>query len=146
MLFPRFSILLLTGALLELYLFFKVAEWIGFLPMVILAVATSMLGVALMRMQGAALQQQLNLALTQGRFPAAELVDAGSGWLSALLLIIPGFFTDALGILCFIPTVRRILLRRFVSKDVPPGPDGPRSPPRGPRIIEGDFTREDDRS
>jgi UPF0716 family protein affecting phage T7 exclusion len=70
MFYQKFSLVLLAGVLGELYLFFKVAVWIGFLPMVVLAVATSMLGVALLRMQGLALQQQLNLALTRGEFPA----------------------------------------------------------------------------
>ena len=144
MIFQKFSLVLLLGALGELYLFFKVAEWIGFLPMVVLAVATSMLGVAMLRMQGMALQQQLNLALMRGEFPASALAEAGSGWISAVLLIIPGFFTDALGFLCLIPAVRRTLIRRLLPKGPPPGPGGPHAPPRGPRTIEGDFTREED--
>ena len=145
MIFQKFSLVLLLGALGELYLFFKVAEWIGFLPMVVLAVATSMLGVAMFRMQGMALQQQLNLALMRGEFPASALAEAGSGWISAVLLIIPGFFTDALGFLCLIPAVRRTLVRQFLPKVPPSGPQGPPSPRGGPRTIEGDFTREEDK-
>jgi len=144
MIFQKFSLVLLLGALGELYLFFKVAEWIGFLPMVVLAVATSMLGVAMLRMQGTAFQQQLNLALTRGEFPAAALAEVGSGWISALLLIVPGFFTDALGFLCLIPAVRRALVRQFLPKAPPSGPQGPRPPRGGSRTIEGDFTREED--
>ena len=144
MIFQKFSLVVLLGALGELYLFFKVAEWIGFLPMVVLAVATSMLGVAMLRMQGMALQQQLSLALTRGELPTSALVEAGSGWISAVLLIIPGFFTDALGILCLIPLVRRTLMRQFFPKAPPPGGPGSQSPRGGPRTIEGDFTREED--
>jgi len=146
MTFQKFSLFLLLGALGELYLFFKVAEWIGFLPMVVLAVATSMLGVLLFRLQGLALQQQLNLALRRGEFPAAALSEAGSTWISAILLIIPGFFTDALGVICLIPVVRRSLLRIFFPKPPPPpGAGGQQAPRSGPRIIEGDFTREDEK-
>ena len=145
MTFQKLSLLLLLGALGELYLFFKVAEWIGFLPMVVLAVVTSMLGVALFRLQGLALQQQLNLALRRGEFPAAALGEAGSTWISAVLLIIPGFFTDAVGIICLIPVVRRSLLRLIFPKPPPPGTGGHHSPRGGPRIIEGDFTREDEK-
>ena len=144
MIFQKFSLIVLLGALGELYLFFKVAEWIGFLPMVVLAVATSMLGVAMLRMQGMALQQQLSLALTRGEFPTSALVEAGSAWISAVLLIIPGFFTDALGVLCLIPVVRRTLIRQFIPKPPPPGGPGPHAPRGGPRTIEGDFTREED--
>jgi UPF0716 protein FxsA len=146
MIFQNFSVLLLAGALGELYLFFKVAEWIGFLPMVVLAVATSMLGVVMLRMQGMALQHQLSLALTRGQFPASALVEAGSAWISAVLLIIPGFFTDALGFLCLIPVVRRTLVRRFLPQQAaPPGPQSPPTSHKGPRTIEGDFTREEDK-
>jgi UPF0716 protein FxsA len=144
MIFQKFSLVVLLGALGELYLFFKVAEWIGFVPMVVLAVATSMLGVAMLRMQGMALQQQLSLALTRGELPTSALVEAGSGWISAVLLIIPGFFTDALGVVCLIPMVRRTLLRQLFPKAPPPGGPGSHSPRGGPRTIEGDFTREED--
>lgn len=144
MMFRRFSVILLLGALGELYLFFKVAEWIGFLPMIMLAVATSMLGVAMLRMQGLALQHQLNLALTRGEFPAAALAEAGGGWISAVLLIIPGFFTDVLGLLCLIPALRRLVIRQLLSRAAPSDRGGPPPPRHGPRTIEGDFTREDD--
>jgi UPF0716 protein FxsA len=144
MIFQKFSIVLLLGALGELYLFFKVAEWIGFLPMVVLAVATSMFGVALLRLQGMALQHQLSLALTRGELPASALAEAGSAWISAVLLIIPGFFTDALGVLCLIPAVRRMLVRQFFPKPPPPAGPGTDTTRHGPRTIEGDFTREKD--
>ena len=144
MFLQKFSFVLLGGVLGELYLFFKVAVWIGFLPMVLLAAATSMLGVVLLRMQGLALQQQLNLALTRGEFPASALAEAGSGWISAVLLIIPGFFTDALGFLCLIPAVRRLLVRQFLPKPSTVDTRGSEPARRGPRTIEGDFTREDD--
>ena len=145
MIFQKFSVVLLAGVLGELYLFFKVAEWIGFLPMVLLAVATSMLGVVMLRMQGMALQRQLSLALARGELPASVLAEAGSGWISAVLLIIPGFFTDALGILCLIPAVRRTLLRQFLAKLAPAGTQDSPPPRSGPRTIEGDFTREEDK-
>ena len=143
--FQKLSFLFLVSALGELYLFFKVAGWIGFLPMVLLAVATSMLGVGLLRMQGMALQHQLSLALARGELPASTLVEAGSGWISAVLLIIPGFFTDTLGFLCLIPAVRQVLVRQFLSKLVSPDTKGSQAPRSGPRTIEGDFTREEDK-
>jgi len=143
MIFQKFSWLFLMGALGELYLFVKVAVWIGFLPMVLLAAGTSMLGVVLLRLQGAVLWEKLSLALTRGELPAPVLLEGGMGWLSAVLLIIPGFFTDALGVLCLIPAVRRGLARRLLQGQAAP-PGGGRPPPGGPRTIEGDFTREKD--
>ena len=143
MIFQKFSWLFLMGALGELYLFVKVAVWIGFLPMVLLAAGTSMLGVVLLRLQGAVLWEKLSLALTRGELPAPVLLEGGMGWLSAVLLIIPGFFTDALGVLCLIPAVRRGLARRLLQGQAAPAGGG-RPPSGGPRTIEGDFTREKD--
>lgn len=132
------------GALAELYVFVKVAVWIGFFPMVLLAAATSMLGTVLLRLQGLALGQQLNLALARGRLPAPALLEGGVGWISAVLLIIPGFITDALGFLCMVPAVRRGIARHLLAKQ--DASVGGSEPPRhrGPRTIEGDFTREKD--
>jgi len=143
MLIQRFSVIFLLGAVLELYLFVKVAEWIGFLPMVLLAVATSVLGVLLFQLQGAMMREKLTLFLSRGQFPAPMLLEGGMGWISALLLMIPGFFTDALGLLCLIPMVRRSLARRFMAAGTRPG-NGEPPPPSGPRTIEGSFTRERD--
>lgn len=142
MFFQKFSWLVLLGVVGELYLFVKVAEWIGFLPMILLAAATSMLGVVMLRLQGALLWEKLSLALTRGELPAPLLLEGGMGWISAVLLIIPGFFTDALGVLCMIPAVRRGLARRLLRGQGAPGGEPPR--PQGPRTIEGDFTREKD--
>lgn len=150
MMFPRFSMLMVSAALAELFLFVQVALWIGFVPMVLLAVMTSLLGMMLMQLQGAALRQQLSLALARGELPAPALLQGGMGWVGAALLILPGFITDALGLLCLIPVVRRGVARYFLSQSTaagaaPPG-GGPRSRPRGSRVIEGDFTRERDGS
>jgi UPF0716 protein FxsA len=144
MVFQNLSLFFLMGALGELYVFVKVAVWIGFLPMVLLAAATSMLGMVLLQMQSAALRRQLGVAVTQGKLPAPALLEGGVGWISAVLLILPGFISDALGFVCLIPAVRRGLARWLIAKQgtAKDGAQGPR--PSGPRTIEGDFTREKD--
>lgn len=142
MIFQKFPMLFLIGALVELYLFVKVAVWIGFFPMVLLATATSILGVVMLRAQGAVLWEQL----ARGEMPAHALLEGGMGWLSAILLIVPGFFTDALGFICLIPAIRRWLARRLLTNYAAgaAGADRPRNP--GSRTIEGNFTREKDDS
>jgi UPF0716 protein FxsA len=145
MILQKFAVLFLIGALVELYLFVKVAVWIGFFPMVSLAVTTTMLGILLFRMQGVALWEQLGEAMTQGKLPATALLESGMGWISAFLLIIPGFFTDALGFMFMIPAVRRRLVRLFLSGGTT-APGAERSHNTGPRTIEGDFSREKDDS
>jgi UPF0716 protein FxsA len=144
MVFNKLSMIFLLGALGELYLFVKVAVWIGFLPMVLLATLTSMLGMVLLQMQGAALREQLGLAVMHGKLPGPALLEDGVGWISAVLLIFPGFLTDALGFICLIPAVRRGLARRLLAGQGTASNGARASRPNGPRIIEGDFIREKD--
>jgi len=144
MAFQKLSMFFLLGVLGELYLFVKVAVWVGFLPMVLLATLTSMLGVVLLQMLGTALREQLGLAVMHGKLPAPDLFEGGVGWISAVLLIIPGFLTDALGFICLIPAVRRGLARRLLVGQGATSAGAQTSRSSGPRIIEGDFTREKD--
>jgi UPF0716 protein FxsA len=142
MIFQKFPMLFLIGALVDLYLFVKVAVWIGFFPMVLLATATSILGVVLLRVQGAVLWQQL----ARGEMPAQALLEGGMGWLSAILLIVPGFFTDALGFVCLIPAIRRWLARRLLTNYAAREVGAARPQNAGTRTFEGHFTREKDDS
>jgi UPF0716 protein FxsA len=75
-----------------------------------------------------------------GKLPAPTLLQGGMGWFGALLLIIPGFLTDILGLVCLIPGIRRRLTHYFLTRSG--AGEAGSGAPRGPRIIEGDFTRE----
>ena len=132
---------LMAGALAELFLFVQVALWIGFLPMVLVAISTTLFGLTLMQLQGEGMRQRLSLAFSRGELPGPALVQGGMGWVGALLLVLPGFLTDALGLVCLIPMVRRRLAHYVLNRPASAG--GP-ARPRGPRVIEGDFTRERD--
>ena len=69
-------------------------------------------------------------------------------FLAGLLLFLPGFVTDALGLLLLLPPVRALLqtataawfVRRFTSVD---GPGGLRLWTRAPRVVRGDVVRDD---
>ena len=74
-----------------------------------------------------------------------RLLGHGGGALlliAGLMLLLPGFITDALGFLLLIPPLRRRLILRFV-RAVPVHPRPGQGP--GPRVIEGEFRRERDR-
>ena len=120
----------------------QVALWIGFFPMVLLAVGTSLLGMLLLQVQGESMRRQLSLALSRGERAGPAVVQGGMGWIGALLLILPGFLTDVLGLACLVPGVRRRLGRYFLRQSGAGGGSRPSS--RGSRVIEGDFTREMD--
>ena len=54
--------------------------------------------------------------LYQNKIPIYDMISGASIAISALLLIIPGFFTDTIGFLILIPFTRKILISFFVKK------------------------------
>ena len=52
----------------------------------------------------------------QNKIPIYEMISGASIAIAALLLIIPGFFTDTIGFLILIPFTRKILISFFVKK------------------------------
>ena len=145
--FPALLLLFLLVPLVEIYLLIKIGGVIGALPTVVLVVLTAVLGAALARHQGLVTLQRLQATMARGEAPAIEMFEGVLLLVGALLLLTPGFLTDLLGFACLIPQTRRTLafwwLQRFTV--VTPGNTGGKASGKGqPRIIEGEFHREDD--
>jgi len=104
---------LLALPFLEIALFIKVGELIGLWPTLELTLVASLAGVLLMRWQGLATLQRAREAALANRPPLDELLDGLAILLAGALLIVPGFLTDALGLLLFLPPVRHLLRRRI---------------------------------
>lgn len=102
-------ILFLLIPILEIWIFVKVGEVIEAWPTVALVVAMAIAGSVLMRIQGLAVLDRARATLAAGEFPTSELLDGLFVLLAGALLIVPGFLTDVLGILLFIPALRRRL-------------------------------------
>ena len=147
--FPVFLLLFLSIPLVEIYFLIKIGSWIGALPTVLLVVVTAVLGAALVRYQGFATLQRLQMTLARGEMPAIEMLEGVILLVAAVLLLTPGFFTDVIGFACLLPALRRALalwgLKRAMVDPTGQGPFGP-SPGSGPgqRTIEGEFRRDDD--
>jgi UPF0716 protein FxsA len=104
-----FLIAFLLVPILELWLVIRVGGLIGAWPTVALVVTAAIAGAVLLRIQGFTVLQRARVALAAGEFPAASLFDGLFVLLAGLLLITPGFLTDIVGILLFIPPLRRWL-------------------------------------
>jgi len=133
--------------LIEIYLLIQVGGVIGGLTTVFLVVFTAVLGAALVRFQGLSTFQRLQATLGQGGLPAAEMVEGVILLVSAVLLLTPGFVTDAIGFAGLVPVLRRMLAKKVLTSLMQrPGGFGP--PPanehRTHHTIEGEFRREDD--
>src|SRR3569623_1358976 len=104
-------------------------------------------GGVLTRSHGLLTGRRVGVARARGQLPAVELMEGVVILVGGVLFFIPGFISDAIGLLCLIPPVRRgavlWLLRHAIA--VGPAPRDGRGPPAGPRTIEGDFRREEER-
>jgi UPF0716 protein FxsA len=136
-----FLLLLLIGIpVIELYVLIEVGSGIGAFPTVWLVVFTAALGIWLVRRQGLSVLARVRASVERDEPPALELAEGALLLLAGLALLIPGFVTDAVGFLLLVPPLRRHLVLTWVSRAQAHG-RGPR--PDGPRVIEGDWRRED---
>jgi UPF0716 protein FxsA len=106
MLFKLFIAFTLVPVI-EIYLLIKVGSQIGALNTVLLVIATGFAGAYLARMQGLHTMYRVRASLDQGVTPTEELLDAMLIFAAGMVLLTPGFVTDALGLLLLIPETRR---------------------------------------
>ena len=112
------ALLLIIGIpLLEIYLFIKIGSQIGAFNTVLLILTTAILGVAYARYEGFNTLKSGMSQLIKNELPIYEIVSGATLAFAALLLILPGFATDIIGILLVIPFTRKIILSRFVKKE-----------------------------
>ena len=92
--------------IIELYLLIEIGTIIGTLNTVILVIATGFAGAWLARMQGMQTMIRVRSSLQQGIMPTEELMDALLIFMAGIVLLTPGFITDAAGLLLLIPETR----------------------------------------
>jgi UPF0716 protein FxsA len=108
-------LVLIAVPVLEVLAFIEVGLAIGWLAATALLLGISIVGWQLLRQQGRAAIDRVSVAAAERRAPAAAGIDSALGLLGALLLVIPGFLTDAIGALLLLrPT--RTLTRRWISR------------------------------
>jgi UPF0716 protein FxsA len=110
-------LLLLLLPFLELWLMIKIGAEVGALAVIVWLVAMIFVGVNLLRYLGASsMLRAAQDVRSGGAMPAQTLADGLFKAIGAVLLIIPGFITDVMALLCFIPLVRRLFLKRWLAK------------------------------
>ena len=102
--------------LVEIYLFIKIGSQIGAFNTVLLILTTAIAGVAYARYEGFNTLKSGMSQLIKNEIPIYEIISGATLAFAALLLILPGFATDLIGILLVIPITRRLILRKFVNK------------------------------
>ena len=112
----NWPLLFILIPLVELYCIIAVGELIGAFWTVILVLVTAFIGVNLMRFQGMSTLARAQKNMAKGQIPAMEMMEGVALAVAGVLLITPGFITDAIGFLCLIPGSRQIIIRFMMRK------------------------------
>ena len=145
---------LLIVPLLEIAVFIMVGETIGLMPTLVVVVLTAILGTALLQHQGLQTLRRAKASLDRNEVPVAEVFDGFCLLIAGVLLLTPGFLTDAAGGLLFVPPLRawlrRFLLHRllassqvWVDGERVDATGGPRGGHRD-TLIEGEYVEVND--
>ena len=114
---PFFLIFICIPAL-EIYLLIKVGGYVGALNTVALIFLTAIIGIYFAKHQGIQTLKSGMVNLYQNKMPIYEIMSGASIAIAALMLILPGFFTDFIGFLILIPFTRKILFSLVLKKKI----------------------------
>ena len=96
---------------LEIFLLIKIGGQVGALNTVALIFLTAIIGLYFAKLQGVQTIKSGMVNLYQNKIPVYDMMSGASIAIAALLLIIPGFFTDLIGFLLLIPFTRKIFFK-----------------------------------
>ena len=109
-------ILIISIPIIEIYLFIKIGSQIGALTTISLIFLTAFIGVLYARYEGFNTLKSGMSQIIKNELPIYEIISGAALAFAALLLILPGFATDALGLLIIFPPTRKFFLKN-VSKN-----------------------------
>ena len=104
-----FFLLFIGLPALEIFLMIKIGGAVGAFNTVILIFLTAVIGIYFAKLQGIHTLKSGMINLYQNKLPVYEILSGASIAVAALLLIIPGFFTDLIGFLLLMPFTRKII-------------------------------------
>lgn len=109
-------VLFLLLPLIEIAGFVLVGNAIGLWPTLAGVVLSGLLGALVLRWQGVAVLRDLQRQINSGMMPARAVADTAMIGVAGFLLLLPGYFTDILGLLLLIPPVRYALYSAVRSR------------------------------
>ena len=113
--FALIPFILLVIPILEIAVFILVGREIGVLWTLACILLTAIIGSALLRIQGFTILSRIREETDKGRLPGRELGDGAMILVAGILLLTPGFVTDAIGFALFVPAFRTLLWRLIAA-------------------------------
>ena len=106
-----FFLIFIALPLLEIFLMIKIGVKLGVLNTITIILLTAVVGVYYARIEGLRTLKSGIINFYQNKAPIYEIVSGATIAIAALLLVIPGFFTDIIGFLLLIPFTRKAIFR-----------------------------------
>jgi UPF0716 protein FxsA len=114
-----FLLLLIGIPIVEIYLFIKLGSQIGAFNTILLIFVTAFFGIIYARYEGFNTLKSGMSQMLKNELPVYEIISGAALAFAALLLILPGFATDFLGLLMIFPPTRKLIFKKVSIKQRP---------------------------
>ena len=111
-----FLILLISIPIIEIYLFIKMGSQIGAFNTILLIFITAFFGMIYARYEGFNTLRAGMSQIVKNELPIYEIISGAALAFAALLLILPGFASDFLGLLIIFPPTRKLIFKKVSTK------------------------------
>ncbi|WP_423839958.1 membrane protein FxsA [Vibrio mytili] len=116
--FPILLLAFIFVPIIEIGLFIQVGGFLGLWTTIALVLVTAVVGASLVRSQGIQTLLSVQGRLEKGEIPAQQIFEGVMLAVAGVLLLTPGFMTDALGMLVLLPAPRAAIAKYLMSKMV----------------------------
>ena len=102
--------------IIEIYLFIEIGSKIGAVLTILLILSTAFIGIIYVRYEGFNTLRSAVGQLIKNEIPLFEIVSGAALVIGAFLLLLPGFLTDAIGLLLIFPITRKMIFKKVSTK------------------------------
>ena len=110
-------LLILLIPIIEIYLFIKIGSQIGAFNTISLIFITAIIGIYYAKYEGINTLRSAIKQIVQNEIPFYEIISGAALAFAAILMILPGFLTDAVGLLIIFPWTRKIFFKKISKKN-----------------------------
>lgn len=114
--FPVLLLLFICVPIIEIGLFIQLGGFLGLWPTIALVLLTAIVGASLVRSQGLQTLMSVQSRMQQGELPAQQILEGVMLAVSGVLLLTPGFMTDAFGMIVLLPAPRAALAKQIMAR------------------------------
>ena len=109
-------LIILLVPIIEIYLFIKIGSQIGAFNTISLILITAVFGLYYAKYEGLNTLKSGVQQIVKNELPIYEIVSGAALAFAALLMILPGFLTDIIGLLIIFPWTRRLFFKNISKK------------------------------